>query len=95
MEKLFAWEVTILIVKINRFNILLKCIKPTSNSTIAYQGSNRLNIVDKFCQNPQFIFIAYAKSLFKNIYVRYFLLVNRFSKFVRHILGQNKKLNKL
>ena len=96
MEKLLSREVTIFSeknkTKKKRFNVLLK-IHKTQHQIVrkAYQWSKRLkkstNSPESKVKDFWIISLAYAKSLFKNILDIKFLIVNRFSKFLQHILG--------
>ena len=55
---------------------------------------DRILRVSKFCGENNYlpsIIFTYRKTLFKLFLGRMFLIVNRFSKFLKHILGQTKR----
>ena len=93
MEKLLEREVIIFPENIKSFNILLKFIKPTPNCKKSLPGVQTFEKMRQICQDPKLKILdylpstAYAKSLFKTFLDIKVLFVNRFSKFLRHILG--------
>ena len=90
MEKLLAREVTIFPEKIKSSKFFSKIYK--TNTKLQETLTRGPNVWIKLSNLPEskdfwIISLAYAKSLFKNILDIKFLFVNRFSKFLWHILG--------
>ena len=92
MEKLLPREVTIFPEKIKALIFYWKCTKPTPNSKKSLSGVQTFDKSRQICQNPKLKMFGLSPLPMQNPYSKTFLdvkylFVNRFSKFLRHILG--------